>query len=238
MSDLFGHVKGSFTGAARDRAGIFETARGGTVFLDEIGDLPLRAQGFLLRVLQEGEIRRVGESLPRKVEVRVVAATNRDLQGMVKKGSFRADLYYRLRVGALELPPLRERGEDVLILAEHFLRTDPTSRALGLSSSARARLLDYDWPGNVRELKNILSVAAALAGGEEVVPEHLDLPYRPAGSRSTPDIGYHELVLNYRRRLIRDARHSANGNLSQAARRLRLTRQALSYLVRKLELDS
>lgn len=247
MSDLFGHVKGSFTGAARDRLGIFETARGGTVFLDEIGDLPLRAQGFLLRVLQEGEVRRIGESLPRKVEVRVVAATNRDLESMVKDGSFRADLYYRLRVGALVLPPLRERGEDVLLLAEHFLGSDPGSRALGLSPSTRTRLMEYDWPGNVRELKNILSVAAAFATGSELHPEHLDLPYRsvPAGAVGSgpesagiaPAIGYHELIRNYRRRLVRDALRSANGNRAQAARRLGLTRQALSYLVRKLELD-
>lgn len=241
MSELFGHVKGSFTGAARDRVGIFETARDGTVFLDEIGDIPLRAQGFLLRVLQEGEVRRVGESLPRKVRVRVVAATNRNLENMVKEGGFRADLYYRLRVGALELPPLRERGEDVLILAEHFLRSDVASRSLQLSASARGRLLDYDWPGNVRELKNILSVAVAFAGGSQVLPEHLDLPYRPAltgAAGSATDIGYHERVRNYRRRLVRDALRSANGNRAEAARRLGLTRQALSYLVRKLELDS
>ncbi|MCP4202920.1 MAG: hypothetical protein GY769_13440 [bacterium] len=236
-SDFFGHVKGSFTGAARDRAGIFETARGGTVFLDEIGDLPLGAQGFLLRVLQEGEVRRVGESLPRKVEVRVVAATHRDLEGMVEEGSFRADLYFRLRVGALELPPLRDRGEDVLILAEHFLHRDPVSRVLGLSEAARRLLLDCDWPGNVRELKNVLSVAAALAAGGEVLPEHLDLPYRPARAGTTPDIGYHELVLNYRRRLVRDALRSANGNRAEAARRLVINRQLLSYLVRTLELD-
>ncbi len=253
MSDLFGHVKGSFTGAVRDRVGIFEAAREGTVFLDEIGDLPLRAQGFLLRVLQEGEVRRIGESLPRKVTVRVVAATNRDLESMVQDGSFRADLYYRLRVGALVLPPLRERGEDVLILAEHFLRSVPGSRGLGLSSATRARLMEYDWPGNVRELKNILSVATAFASGEELRPEHLDLPYRsvhggavvraataPAGA--PPDnaahaVGYHELVVNYRRRLVRDALRSADGNRAEAARRLGLTRQALSYLVRKLELD-
>ncbi len=238
MSDLFGHVKGSFTGAARDRAGIFEAARGGTVFFDEIADLPLPAQGFLLRVLQEGEIRRVGENLPRKVSVRVVAATNRDLDDMVKKGSFRADLYFRLRVGALELPPLRERSEDILILTEHFLRQEKAGRTLRLSSAASARLLDYDWPGNVRELKNTLLVAAALAAGGEMLPEHLDLPYRSAPGGTTPDIGYHELVLTYRRRLVRDALRSANGSRAEAARRLRVTRQHLSYLARTLELDS
>ena len=238
MSDLFGHVKGSFTGAARDRVGIFETARNGTVFLDEIGDLPLRAQGFLLRVVQEGEVRRVGESLPRKVSVRLVAATNRDLESMIQKGEFRADLYYRLRVGALELPPLREREDDIVLLADHFLRSDPASRVVELGSSALSRLRQYDWPGNVRELKNVLSVAVALAKGGAIRPEHLDLPYRVSRSEALPQIGYHELVLKYRRQLVAEALSSAGGNRAEAARRLGLTRQALSYLVRKLGLDT
>ena len=123
LSDLFGHARGAFTGADRDRAGVFETAEGGTVFLDEIGDLPAPAQGMLLRVLQEGEVRRVGESLPRAVDVRVVAATHRDLSAMVGEGGFRQDLYYRLGVGTVELPALRDRGRDPILLAEHFLET-------------------------------------------------------------------------------------------------------------------
>jgi len=246
MSDLFGHVRGSFTGAVRDRAGVFETARGGTVFLDEIGDLPLRAQGFLLRVLQEGEVRRVGESLPRATDVRAVAATNRNLEKMVKEGDFRADLYYRLRVGSLSLPPLRERGNDVIELAERFLSRDAPERRLTLAEDARRRLLEYAWPGNVRELRNTLSVAAAYAEGCEVGCEHLDLPYRAgdqartlrSGGSEDAGIGYHEQVSNLRRRLVRDALREAGGNRAEAARTLGLTRQALSYLVRKLELDS
>src|SRR6185295_11150816 len=174
LSDLFGHSRGAFTGADRDRKGVFETAHGGTVFLDEIGDLPPSAQGLLLRVLQEGEIRRLGESEARRVNVRVLAATHRDLARMVDEGSFRRDLYYRLRVGCIELPPLRDRGEDLLQITDHILaRRSPQAR---LSREARARLLAYRWPGNVRELDNVLALAVTLAGERDIEPEHLELP--------------------------------------------------------------
>jgi DNA-binding NtrC family response regulator/tetratricopeptide (TPR) repeat protein len=233
MSDLFGHVRGAYTGAIRDRVGVFESARGGTVFLDEIGDLPLRAQGFLLRVLQESEVRRVGESLPRSVDARVVVATHRHLEQMVAEGSFRADLFYRLKVGSIELPPLRQRGRDVLLLAEHFLRQLRPAMAPRISSAARTALLSHRWPGNVRELHNVLSVAVAMAQGNVLHPQHLDLPGRLTG----PEIGYHERVLNYRRRLVEEALSASGGNRAEAARRLGVTRQALSYLVRKLKIS-
>jgi tetratricopeptide (TPR) repeat protein len=187
LSDLFGHVRGAFTGADRDRAGVFETAEGGTVLLDEIGDLAAVAQGMLLRVLQEGEVRRVGESLPRRVDVRVVAATHRDLAAMVAEGSFRRDLYYRLKGAAIELPPLRDRGDDVLALAEHLLARlagrRPGAAAPRLGRPAAARLLAHDWPGNVRELENVLAVAATLAAadGGTILPEHLELPAAGSG---------------------------------------------------------
>lgn len=229
LSDLFGHVRGSFTGADRDRAGVFETAQGGTVFLDEIGDLPATAQGMLLRALQEGEVRRVGETLPRRVDVRVVAATHRNLEEMVEEGSFRQDLFYRLRGATVSLPPLRDRGRDVLLLADHFLaRMSPSPR---LSSAARQRLLAHPWPGNVRELENVLGTAAALAPDGRIEREHLDLPQRqePTGS-------YHQQVEALRRKLIRESLAASGGNRSEAARRLGLTRQALSYLVRRLGL--
>ncbi len=233
LSDLFGHVRGAFTGAERDRAGIFETARGGTVFLDEIGDLPLPAQGKLLRVLQEGEVRRVGESLPRRVDVRVVAATHRDLAAMTAEGGFRRDLYYRLKVGSVELPPLRDRGDDVLLLAEHFLARQDPGGGPRLSAAARRSLAAYRWPGNVRELKAVLSVAAALADGGRIETEDLDLPYAP----EAPAGDYHQQVDDLRRRLVEEALAAAAGNRAAAARLLGLSRQALSYLVRKLELD-
>jgi DNA-binding NtrC family response regulator len=233
LEDLFGHAKGAFTGADRDRAGIFETARGGTVFLDEIGDLPLAAQGKLLRVLQEKEVRRLGESTPRIVDGRVVAATHRDLAEMVRDKSFREDLYYRLRVAVVELPPLRERGGDVVLLAEHFLaRTSRGKRPCRLARPARERLLTHRWPGNVRELENVLEVAAALAEGGTIEREHLELPEsRPALAGS-----YHQQVEIFRRRLVEEALHAAGGNRAEAARRLGLTRQALSYLVRQLRI--
>jgi two-component system NtrC family response regulator len=229
LSDLFGHARGAFTGADREHRGVFETAHGGTVFLDEIGDLPANAQGMLLRVLQEGEIRRVGESAARRVDARVVAATHRDLAHLVVQGSFRQDLFYRLKVGSIELPPLRDRGEDVLRLADHFLNGSP-----GLSREARARLLAHRWPGNVRELKNVLSVAAALAGGGPIEPEHLELPRIESGGRSS----FHDQVEAFRRRLVEDALARHEGRFTEAARFLGISKQGLSYLIRQLGLRS
>jgi transcriptional regulator with GAF, ATPase, and Fis domain len=232
LSELFGHVKGAFTGADRDRAGIFEAARGGTVFLDEIGDLPLQAQGKLLRVLQEGEVRRVGESISRPVDVRIVAATHRDLRSMVAEGAFREDLYYRLRVGRVLLPPLRDRGGDLVALAEHFLSREEPGTMARLTAPARSRLAAHGWPGNVRELRNVLRVALALADGGPIEAAHLDLP----AVEREPRCGYHERVEGFRRRLVADALQAEGGNRAAAARRLGLSRQALSYLVRQLDI--
>ncbi len=242
LSDLFGHVRGAFTGADRDRAGVFEAAQGGTVFLDEIGDLPATAQGMLLRVLQEGEVRRVGESLPRRVEVRVVAATHRDLPRLVAEGTFREDLFYRLQVGRVELPPLRDRGRDVLRLADHLLRRGTartgaagpagTNGSGRLSPAARDRLLAHRWPGNVRELQNVLAVAATLADDGPIEVEHLGLAEAPAAGSD-----YHREVDALRRRLVVDALAACHRNRAEAARRLGLSRQALSYLVRQLGLQ-
>jgi DNA-binding NtrC family response regulator len=229
-SELFGHVRGAFTGADRDRIGVLELARGGTVFLDEIGDLSKQAQANLLRFLQEKEIKRVGESLPRSVDARVVAATHRDLEAMVADGDFRQDLLFRLRVGSVELPPLQDRGGDIELLAEHFLHRLNLPRPLRFSQAAKTKLLGYSWPGNVRELENIVQAAAALTEGEVIDLEHLDLPY--ASEPST--MGYHEKVEDYRRRLLLEALAATNGNQSAAARRLGISRQNLSYLIRKL----
>jgi DNA-binding NtrC family response regulator len=232
-SDLFGHVRGAFTGADKDRPGIFETVGGGTVFLDEVGDLPLAAQGNLLRVLQEGELRRVGESLPRKVDVRVVAATHRDLGAMVEEGRFRKDLFFRLKVGSVTLPPLAKRGNDILLLADAFLKQADGDRELRLTAEARSALLTYPWPGNVRELKNVLSIAVALTAGETIGAEDLELRY----ATESPLGGYHQQVDALRRRLVQEALTASGGNRAEAARRLGLSRQALSYLVKKLEIS-
>jgi two-component system NtrC family response regulator len=227
-SELFGHARGAFTGADRDRVGVFQSADGGTVLLDEIGDLPLLTQGRLLRVLQEKEVVRVGESTPRKIDVRVLAATHCDLAAMVAAKTFREDLYYRLKQGSVSLPPLRDRGQDVLLLAESFL-SRPGFTAARLSEEARARLLAYSWPGNVRELENVLQVAAALAGKDPIQPEHLELP-----AAELPSTSYHREVDAFRRRLVESTLAACGGNIAAAAQRLGMSRQGFSYLLKQL----
>jgi DNA-binding NtrC family response regulator len=182
-SELFGHAKGAFTGAATARRGLFEAADKGTLFLDEIGEMPLPLQAKLLRALQDGELRRVGESESYVVDVRVVCATHRDLALRIREGAFRQDLLYRLKVLTIEMPALRERRDDILPLAVHFL-AEEKARARGFTTSARKILLNYGWPGNVRELQNAVKHGAALAGGAEVDAEDLpDELNRPAGRR-------------------------------------------------------
>lgn len=188
QSELFGHERGAFTGAATRRLGLFETASGGTVFLDEIGDLPLDAQTNLLRVLQEGTIERVGSNHPLSVDVRVVAATHVDLEQAVERGQFRRDLFYRLNVLRLPMPPLRERGSDILLLAEHFLasfRRRHVTRARGFSTEAARALQRFNWPGNVRELLNRVQRAAIVSEAEligvadlELLPPQVEMPQR------------------------------------------------------------
>jgi transcriptional regulator with GAF, ATPase, and Fis domain len=175
-SELFGHVRGAFTGAAGDRQGHFTAANGGTVFLDEIGDMPLAMQAKLLRVLQEGEVRPVGSNKTHKVDVRVVAATNKDLAAMCKQGTFREDLWFRLNVVSLQLPALRERTGDVAHLAHFFLGrcNAETGRQVGLSVAALQVLEAQRWPGNVRELENVLRRASVFAK-DEILPEDLGL---------------------------------------------------------------
>ncbi|MEO1367379.1 MAG: sigma 54-interacting transcriptional regulator, partial [Acidobacteriota bacterium] len=230
QSELFGHVRGAFTGAEKDRAGLFESARSGTVFLDEIGDLPPKVQGHLLRVLQEGEVRRVGESTPRKVNARVVAATHQGLEKMVDDGTFRRDLFYRLKVAKVELPPLRDRGRDVLLIARSVAQK---SRSGPLSKDAERALMAYRWPGNIRELVNTVEVGAALAEGGPIEKHHLELP---DGHTKTLMCDYQLEVQAFQKKLIETALEQSGRNQSEAARRLGITRQALSYLVRKFGL--
>jgi len=190
-SELFGHMKGSFTGASADRAGYFELADGGTLFLDEVGDLSAPAQATLLRVLETRTLRRVGGSKEITVNVRVIAATNAPLDQFIEKGKFRQDLYYRLNTYAIHLSPLRERREDILPLARHFLTSYSLSRGLkfeGISKEAEQVLLNYDYPGNARELRNMVERAAILSLSGRIEPEHL---YLPPGStdRTKPALG-------------------------------------------------
>ena len=185
-SELFGHVRGAFTGAQTARAGLFETADGGTILLDEVGDLPLAAQVKLLRVLQEGEIKRVGADETRTVDVRVLAATNTDLMTKIQTGEFRRDLYYRLNVIPVQLPPLRERGDDVLLLANHFLQKHARAmqrEARGLASDAIRALRDYAWPGNVRELEHAIEHAMILSQGESITAADLPFAKQPPALR-------------------------------------------------------
>ena len=189
-SELFGHAKGSFTGATTERVGLVEEADHGTLFLDEIGDMPLATQVKLLRMLESGEVRRVGENTPRLVDVRVVAATHRDLTALVAEGKFRADLYFRLNVVQLDLPPLRERREDVGLLASYFLDRSARRQERGtleFTPEAMALLQRYDYPGNVRELENAIEHAVALSEGKRIAPA--DLPAAIRSPRLLPRTG-------------------------------------------------
>jgi anaerobic nitric oxide reductase transcription regulator len=254
-SELFGHVAGAFTGASRDRSGKFEVADGGTLFLDEVGELPLTLQPKLLRALQSGEIQRVGSDRVHRVNVRVIAATNRDLEREVARGRFRADLYHRLAVFPLRVPPLRERREDVPLLAAHF--ADAARRRLGLgpvrlSEAVRARLAGADWPGNVRELENVVSraVLRASAGSEpgaRVVVElrHVDLEEAAAPlaapaeeAAAAPGRPLAERLRDYQRRAIAEAVERSGGNWAAAARELGMHRSNLHHLARRLGLRS
>jgi len=233
QSELFGHERGAFTGAAQRRLGLFESASGGTVFLDEVGDLPLDAQTSLLRVLQEGTIERVGSSQPLRVDVRVLAATHVDLEQAVAQGRFRRDLFYRLNVLRLAMPALRERSGDVLVLAEHFLRqfrARHPGRARGFSNGARQAMQRFDWPGNVRELLNRVQRAAIVADGELIEPSDLDLVATlPAAARA--------LLQNARQQAERDllvqALRENEFNVSACARHMQVSRVTVYRLCRK-----
>jgi len=224
-SELFGHVRGAFTDARADRAGAFESANGGTLFLDEIGNMPLQQQTKLLRVLQTGELYRVGSSKVSSVDVRVLAATNADLGKEVTAGRFRADLLYRLNTVELRLPPLRARREDILPLADHFLArwSQRMDRSLAFSTDARERLLAYPWPGNVRELEHVVERAAVLATGDVIDGALLGLDGDPQKAPLPEAITLEEAE----RYLIDRALERAMGNVNDAARELGLSRSAL-----------
>ncbi|CUI31513.1 sigma-54-dependent transcriptional regulator [Achromobacter ruhlandii] len=230
-SELFGHVKGAFTGATSDRAGRWREAEGGTLFLDEIGDMPLATQAKILRALQEREITPVGAGRVVPVNVRIVAATHRDLPAAVAAGRFREDLWYRLQVVPIVLPPLRERLGDVVLLAEHFLRRIGGGAPKRLSPAAAQQLLAHDWPGNVRELRNAMERAAVLCHGMTIEPGHVGLQStdaaHAAGGGIALDGPLAEAVAALERAMIRRALAATAGNRAEAARRLGLSRQQL-----------
>jgi two-component system response regulator AtoC len=236
-SEFFGHVKGAFTGADRERGGLFEAAHGGTLFLDEVGDLPQPLQVKLLRALQEGEVRKVGGTETAKVDVRVLSATNMDLEDAVSNGEFREDLYYRLAVIPIHLPPLASRREEVPELARHLLDRHRSRMGVAVESispEAMEYLLDYPWPGNVRELENILERAMVLAESETIqpgdLPEHVRVP-APQGYLADPgdDLSVKRRTAELERHLIQRALDRTGGNKTQAAELLELSPRALRY---------
>ena len=244
-SELFGHVRGAFTGASGDKTGLFEAANGGTILLDEIGELPLGLQAKLLRVLQEGEIRRVGDQKTRKVDARVLAATARDLEAEIRGGRFREDLFYRINVVAIVLPPLRERRDDVAPLARHFvgLLAQRLGRPLSLSDDAISWLEDQMWPGNVRELENAIERAAVLTNHQILSPADLQSGPLPAPlAHDYEDEGegrgtLRSVVEDAERQAISAALKATDGNRREAAERLGVSLRTLFYKIDRYGID-
>jgi two-component system response regulator AtoC len=241
-SELFGHRKGAFTDANRDRRGLFEEATGGTLFLDEIGEMPLALQVKLLRVLQEEEIRRLGDTQDIKVDVRVVAATARDLAAEVRRGAFREDLYYRLNVLSLLLPPLRERREDIALLCVHFVERMNARMGLaitGVTPEAMRLLIEHEWPGNVRELENTVERAMVMSEGQQIDVDSLPEKLR-SGSKTPPPVAVDDGDLSIKRAsrraeedLIRRALARTGGNRTRAAELLEISHRALLYKIKE-----
>lgn len=251
-SELFGYEKGAFTGAVTAKPGKFEQADGGTVFLDEIGDVPTGIQVKLLRILQEREFERLGSNKTKQIDVRVIAATNVDLRRALEEGNFREDLYYRLNVFPITIPPLRERSEDIPVLADHFLRKfaqETGSLVAGMSEEAQRKLVAYHWPGNVRELENVIERSLLYATGTVLQPDDVRLDYAPrratngtptgaGGNGHVGDFLPEGVSLDeHERQLIREALKRAAGNKSQAARLLGLSRNALRYRLSQMGLE-
>jgi two-component system response regulator AtoC len=243
-SELFGHTRGAFTGASHDRTGKFEMAHGGTIFLDEITEMPLPMQAKLLRVLQEREIERLGSNRRVTVDIRVVVATNRNPHQAVQDGSLREDLFYRINVFTLEMPPMRARVEDIPLLIQHFLehhRSKLGYERLQISDQARQSLQQYDWPGNVRELENVLERAAVLSRGKPIDTTHL--PQEMVVPNARPSVAEHptlpestslpQAIEHLEREFIAKALAQTDGNKAKAARLLDLSERALWYKVKK-----
>jgi two-component system response regulator AtoC len=244
-SELFGYKKGAFTGADRDKKGLFQEAEGGTIFLDEIGELPLTLQVKLLRVLQDNEIRPVGQSTSMKIDVRVVAATAKDLQAEISKGTFREDLFYRLNVITVKLPPLNQRTEDIPLLCKHFIQRFNRSldkEVKGLTPNAMAQFLEYKWPGNVRELENAIERAMVIADGSELAAEHFRFGQVQDDSINKQSTVYDGLSLKRAQQviekdLITRALQETNGNRTRAARLLEISHPSLLSKMKAYEID-
>ena len=239
-AELFGHERGAFTGAVAARKGRFELADGGSLFLDEIGDLPPHVQVKLLRVLQEREFERVGSSRPIRVDVRLLAATHRNLEGLVRDGRFRDDLYYRINVVTIQLPPLRERREDLPLLIDHFLRVFAEKNGKnirGLTREAREALLRYDYPGNVRELENLIERAVVLTRADVIGLTDLPLTLEAQAAESERDPGLVAAVEGLERRMIREALAKTDGIQTRAAEVLGIGERVLRYKLKKYGLS-
>lgn len=238
-SELFGHIAGAFTDARDNRKGAFEGADGGTLFLDEIGELPIDLQPKLLRAVESKTIQRLGESTRRPVDVRLVAATHRNLEHEIKQGRFRQDLFFRLAVVNVALPPLRERGQDILLLAEHLLKSLGASHDLGFDKAFEQSLMSYHWPGNVRELRNAIERAVHL-GAQHALPMFDDEPERPTAE--APDLPFKQakaqIVSGFERAYVERLMQRHRGNISAAARDAGIDRNYLYRLLEKHELQS
>ncbi len=240
-SELFGHTRGSFTGAVSDRDGLFAAANGGTLLLDEIGEVSLALQVKLLRVLQSGEYTPVGDNMARRADVRLIAATNRDLEKMIADGTFRQDLYYRLNVVPIVLPPLRERPEDIPALIEHFARRFHPQGPVTFDPSVMTLLQSYDWPGNIRELENAIEHALVLGEPTGIVIQDLPMAIqnarmRATGSAAASSVG-RDTLEDIEKRCLLSALEKTHGNRTHAARLLGITRRTLGYRLRKYDLE-
>ena len=239
--ELFGHEKGAFTGASHSRRGRFEEAQGGTIFLDEIGDLALSLQAKLLRVLQERSFERLGSNAPVPLDVRVICATNRSLEQMVQAGTLRQDLYFRISVLKIELPPLRDRTDDIPVLAEYFLRTFASAHGKcirGMSPGFLNALASHTWPGNVRELQNVVERSVVLTDGQRLGIEDLPAEVSRLAVPSEPSRGaFQEVVRSFKREMVRSALRSCNGNKLKAAQELQISRCYLHRLLNQLNVD-
>jgi transcriptional regulator with GAF, ATPase, and Fis domain len=244
--ELFGHVRGAFTDATRDREGLFQAADTGTLFLDEIGEMPLSLQVKLLRVLQSQEFRRIGDDRDSKVDVRLITATNRNLEKAVAAGVFRQDLYYRINVFPLHLPPLRERREDMALLSHHFLlkhRVKVGKRVEGFVPEALSKLASYDFPGNVRELENKVHHALVMAQGEYILPEDISVGENPGTATPRIDLNRRfrdlkkEVVECFEREYTREVLEAHGGNLAAASRQAGMDRKNLWALAKKYNID-